>query len=37
MIKTVFDYEFKYQKSLTQKLDASTENFNQDKLNEIVL
>ena len=46
MIKTVFDsnfkimpddFEFKYQESLTKKLDSSTENFDQDKLNEIVL
>jgi len=46
MIKTIFDsdfkiisddYEFKYQESLTKKLDSSTENFDQDKLNEIVL
>jgi hypothetical protein len=46
MIKTIFDsdfkiisddYEFKYQESLTKKLDSSTENFNQEKLNEIVL
>ena len=46
MIKTIFDsdfkiisddYEFKYQESLTKKLDSSTENFSQEKLNEIVL
>jgi len=46
MIKTIFDsdfkiisddYEFKYQESLTKKLDSSTEKFNQEKLNEIVL
>ena len=46
MIKTIFDsdfkiisddYEFKYQEALTKKLDSSTENFSQEKLNEIVL
>ena len=46
MIKTIFDYdfkiisddyEFKYQESLTKKLDSSTEDFSQEKLNEIVL
>ncbi|WP_456376872.1 hypothetical protein [Lutibacter sp.] len=46
MIKTIYDsdfkiisddFGFKYQDSLTKKLDSSTENFNQDKLNEIVL
>ena len=46
MIKTIFDsdfkiisddYEFKYQEVLTKKLDSSTENFSQEKLNEIVL
>ena len=46
MIKTIFDsdfkiisddYEFNYQEALTKKLDSSTENFSQEKLNEIVL
>jgi len=46
MAKTIYDsdfkitsedYEFKYQESLTKKLDAFNENFNQEKLNEIVL
>ena len=46
MIKTIFDsdfkitdddYEFKYQETLTKKLDSTTVNFNQEKLNEIVL
>ena len=46
MIKTIFDsdfeiiaddYKFKYQESLTRKLDSYTENFNKEKLNEIVL
>ncbi|MCR8666238.1 hypothetical protein NO995_00950 [Aestuariibaculum sp. M13] len=46
MIKTIFDpefeitsddYEFNYQEALTEKLDATTENFNQEILNEIVL
>ena len=46
MIKTIFDsdfeiiaddHEFKYQESLTKKLDSLAEDFNQDKLNEIVL
>jgi hypothetical protein len=46
MIKTIFDsdfkiisddYDFNYQEALTKKLDSSTENFSQEKLNEIVL
>ena len=46
MIKTIFDsdfeissddFEFNYQKSLTSKLDSDIGNFNQNKLNEIVL
>ena len=46
MTKTIYDsdfkiisddYEFNYQEELTKKLDSCNENFNQDKLNEIVL
>jgi len=46
MIKTIFDsdfeissddFEFNYQKSLTSKLDSDIGNFDQNKLNEIVL
>lgn len=46
MIKTIFDpnfkispddFEFNYQKSLTNKLDSDICNFDQNKLNEIVL
>ena len=46
MIKTIFDsdfkiisddFEFNYQEALTKKLDSCNENFNQEKLNEIVL
>lgn len=46
MIKTVFDsdfkfsledFEFKYQESLTNKLDSNNNDFNQKKLNEIIL
>ena len=31
------DYEFDYQKNLTQKLDNNKSDFTQDTLNEIVL
>lgn len=46
MIKTIFDsdfqisfndFDFNYQKSLTSKLDSDIDNFDQNKLNEIVL
>jgi len=46
MIKTIFDpefnietddYNFYYQESLTTKLDTSNSDFNQEKINEIVL
>lgn len=46
MINTVFDsdfklsledFEFKYQESLTNKLDSNNDDFDQKKLNEIVL
>jgi len=46
MIKTVFDsdfkfsiedFEFKYQESLTNKLDSNNNDFDQKKLNEIIL
>ena len=31
------DYEFKYKEELTEKLDADHSDFNQDRLNEIIL
>ncbi len=46
MIKTIFnsdfklspdDFEFKYQESLTNKLDTNDDDFDQNRLNEIVL